>query len=96
LEENSSQFNRETKALNMTLKVDAEKKCFNFASQCTARLKSIFNLVGAASEEASLSAEDVLGALECIKKEVDVLNEVVTGHGDFCALVLLAVRSPLP
>jgi hypothetical protein len=50
-------------------------------------LKSIFNSVGAASEETSLSAEDIPGALECIEKEVDVLDEVITGHGDFCALV---------
>jgi DNA repair exonuclease SbcCD ATPase subunit len=100
LEENSSRFNHETEAFNMTLKVEAEKnmrlsealrtlkdKCFNIASQCTARLKSIFNSVVAASEEASLSAEDVPRALKCIKKEVDVLDEVITGHGDFCALV---------
>ena len=93
MEENSSQFNRKTEALNITLKVEAEKnlklnealrtfkeKCFNFASKCTARLKSIFNSNGAASEEASLSAEDVLRALECVKKEVDVLDEVITGH----------------
>jgi hypothetical protein len=84
----------------MTLKVEAEKnlklsealkslkdKCYNFASQCTARLKSIFNSFGVASEEASLSAEDVLGALECVKKEVDVLDEVIIGHDNFCALV---------
>jgi chromosome segregation ATPase len=100
LEENSSRFNREIEALNMTLKVESEKnlklnetlrtlkeKCFNFASQCTARLKSIFILVGVASEEASLSAEDVPGALECVEKEVDVLDKVITSHGDFCALV---------
>jgi hypothetical protein len=84
----------------MTLKVEAEKntklsealralkeRCFNFASQCTTRLKSIFNSVGAASKEASFSAEDIPGALECIEKEVDVLDEVITDHGDFCALV---------
>jgi hypothetical protein len=100
LEENSSRFNCETEALNTTIKVEAEKnlrlsealrtlkdKCFHFATQCTAQLKSIFNSVGAASEEASLSAEDVPGALECIEKEVDVLDEVITCHGDFCALV---------
>jgi hypothetical protein len=100
LEENSSRFNRETEALNMTIKVEAERnlklnealrtlkdKCFNFAIQCTAWLKSIFNSVGAASEEASLSAEDVPGALECVEKEVDVLDEVIISHGDFCALV---------
>jgi hypothetical protein len=84
----------------MTLKVEAEKnmklsealrtlkeRCFNFVSQWTARLKSIFNSVGAASEEASLSVEDAPGALECVVKEVDVLDEVITGHGDFCTLV---------
>jgi hypothetical protein len=100
LEENSSQFSRETEALNMTIKVEAEKnlklsetlkalknKCFSFAAQCTARLKSIFNSVGTVSEEANLFAEDIFGALECIEKEVDVLDEVITGHSDFCALV---------
>jgi hypothetical protein len=56
-------------------------------AQCTTRLKSIFNSVGAVSEEANLSAEDIPGALECIEKEVDVLDEVIIGHGDFCALV---------
>jgi hypothetical protein len=58
-----------------------------FASQCTARLRSIFNSVGAAFEETSLSAEDIPGALECIEKEVDVLDEVITGYGNSCALV---------
>jgi hypothetical protein len=84
----------------MKIKVEAEKnlelsealkalknKCFNFAAQCTAQLKRIFNSVRAASEEASLSAEDIPEALECIEKEVDVLDEFITGHCDFCALV---------
>jgi hypothetical protein len=100
LEENSSRFNRETEALNMTIKVDPERnlklsealrtlkdKCFNFAIQCTARLKSIFYSFEASSEEASLSAEDVPGALECVEKEVDVLDEVITCHSNLCALV---------
>ena len=84
----------------MTIRAEAKKnlklsealkalknKCFNFVVQCDDRLKSIFNSVGAVSKETSLSAEDIPGALECIEKEVDVLNEVITGHGDFCALV---------
>jgi hypothetical protein len=50
-------------------------------------LRGIFNSVGAASEETSLLAEDISGALKCIEKEVDVLDKVITGHGDFCALV---------
>jgi hypothetical protein len=56
-------------------------------TQCTTRLKSIFNSVGATSEEASLVAKDIPGALECVEKEVGILDEVITGHGDFCALV---------
>jgi hypothetical protein len=83
LEENSSRFSRETEALNMTIKVEAEKnlklsemlkalkiKCFSFATQCTAQLKSIFNSVGAVSKEDNLSAEDIPGALECIEKKL--------------------------
>jgi predicted nuclease with TOPRIM domain len=100
LDENSSRSSRETEALNMTIKVEAEKnlklsetlkalknKWFSFAAQCTARIKSIFNSIGVMFEEANLSTEDIAGALECIEKEVDVLDEVITGHDDFCALV---------
>jgi hypothetical protein len=100
LEEASSRFNRESKTLKMSLKVEDEKnsklsealralkeRCFNFAIQCTARLKNIFNSVRAASEEANFSAEDIPGAHECVEKEVDVLDKVITGHGDFFALV---------
>ena len=50
-------------------------------------IKSIFNSVRATFEEASLSTENIPGALKCVKKEVDVLDEVITGHNDFCALV---------
>jgi hypothetical protein len=52
-----------------------------------ARLKGIYNSVGAVSEKVNLSAEDIPRALGCIEKEVDALDEVITGHGDFCALV---------
>jgi hypothetical protein len=99
-EGNFNKFKQENEALKARLKIESEKntklsetlkalkeRSLEFASQCTARLRSIFNSVGAASEETSLSAEDILGALECIEKEVDFLDEVITGHGDFCALV---------
>jgi hypothetical protein len=49
--------------------------------------EGIFNSIGASSEELTLSAEDIPGALECVEKEVDVLDKVITGHDDFCALV---------
>jgi hypothetical protein len=50
-------------------------------------LKNIFNSAGAASKEANFSVEDIPRGLECVEKEVDVLDEVITSHGDFCALV---------
>ena len=100
MEENFNQFKQENEALKARLKVESEKntklsealkalkeRCLEFASQCTARLRSIFNSVEAASKETDLSAKDIPGALECIEKEVDVLDEVIIGHGDFCALV---------
>jgi hypothetical protein len=51
------------------------------------RLKGIFSLVGVSSEEIATSAEDIPKAFEHIENEVDALDEVITGHGDFCALL---------
>jgi hypothetical protein len=51
------------------------------------RLKQVFNSVGASSEKFSPSVEDLPGTFEHIDGEVDALDEVIDGHGDFCALV---------
>jgi hypothetical protein len=51
------------------------------------RLKGIFNSVGASSEEIAPSAEDIPKTFEHIENEVDALDKVITGHGDFCALL---------
>jgi hypothetical protein len=51
------------------------------------RLKGIFNSVGASSEEIAPLAEDIYKAFEHIENEVDALDDVITGHGDFCALL---------
>jgi hypothetical protein len=72
LERNSDRFNRESEALNATIKTEIEKnlklnetiktlwdKCFSFATQCIARLKSIFNYVEVVSEKIKLCAEDI-------------------------------------
>jgi peptidoglycan hydrolase CwlO-like protein len=77
LEENASRLSCESEAFNMTIKAEAEKnsklsrtlkalqdKCFSFATQCTARLKIIFNFVRDMSKEANLSAEDIPGAFD--------------------------------
>jgi hypothetical protein len=50
-------------------------------------LKGIFYSIGAASEEINPSAGDILGTFDHIENEVEALDEVITGHGDFCALV---------
>jgi hypothetical protein len=70
LEKNSDRFNRESKALNTRIETEIEKnvklseivknlwdKFFSFATQCIARLKGVFNSVGAVYEEVTLSAE---------------------------------------
>jgi hypothetical protein len=100
LEKNINRFGHESETLNMTIKAEAVKnvklsktlkalrdKCFSFATQCSAGLKSIFNSVGATCEEANHSAKDIPGALGWIEKEIDDLDKVIVGHGDFCALV---------
>jgi hypothetical protein len=51
------------------------------------RQKGIFNSVGASSEENAPSVEDIPKAFEHIENEVEVLDEVITGHEDFCALL---------
>jgi chromosome segregation ATPase len=83
LEKNSDRFDRESKALNARVEAEMEKnvklsetitnlwdRCFGFATQCIARLKRIFNSVGATSKEVTPSAEDIPGALEHIKKKL--------------------------
>jgi hypothetical protein len=56
-------------------------------TQCVDQLKGIFNSVGAASEKFTPSAEDIPGAFNHIENEVEALDEVISGHGDFYALV---------
>jgi hypothetical protein len=51
------------------------------------RLKEVFNSVGASSEKFKPSAENLPGIFDHIEDEVDALDEVIVGHGDFCALL---------
>jgi hypothetical protein len=59
----------------------------DFATRCVHRLKGIFNSVGASSEEIVPSAKDIPKAFEHIENEVNALDEVITGHGDLCAVL---------
>jgi hypothetical protein len=47
----------------------------------------IFNSAGATSDEITPFIEDIPGAFEHIENEVEALDEVITGHEDFCVLV---------
>jgi hypothetical protein len=100
LGESSRCFNQETKELEAKVKAETERnsklheafenlrnKCADFATRCANRLKGIFNSVGTASEEINPSVEDILGAFDHIENEVEALDEVITGHMDFCAMV---------
>jgi hypothetical protein len=50
-------------------------------------MKQVFNSVGASCEKFSPSAEDLPGVFEHIEGEIDDFDEIIAGHGDFCALV---------
>jgi hypothetical protein len=100
LDESSRRFNQETKELKTRVEAKTEKnmklgesvkdlqnKCVDFATRCADRLKGIFNSVGAASEKFTPSTEDIPGAFNHIENEVESLDEVISEHGNFCALV---------
>jgi hypothetical protein len=66
---------------------ELQDKCLEFSNRCVQRLRQIFNSVGASSEEFNPSVEDLPETFEHIEGEVDALDEVIAGHGDFCALL---------
>jgi hypothetical protein len=61
--------------------------CLNFGSRCVQRLKKVFNSVGASAEKFTHSAENISSTFEHIEGEVEALDEVIAGHGYFCALL---------
>jgi chromosome segregation ATPase len=96
----SESFEREKQKLNAKLEIEVEKvskleksltslqnKCLEFSNKCVQRLKKIFYSVGASSGKFTPSAEDLPGTFEHIEGEIDELDEVIAGHGDFCAWV---------
>jgi hypothetical protein len=96
----SENFEQEKLKLNAKLESEVQKsselkksltslqnRCLEFSNRCAQRLKQVFYFVGASSEKFTPSAEDLPGAFEHIEGEIDDLDEVIAGHGDFCALV---------
>jgi hypothetical protein len=80
-----AEANKNTK-LQKSLK-DLRDTCLEFGSRCVQRLKGVFSSVGASSEDIAPSAEDISDTFKHIENEVDALDEVLAGHGDFCALL---------
>jgi hypothetical protein len=66
---------------------DLQEKCLGFDTRCIQRLKQVFNSVGVSSEKFKPSVENLPGTFDHIEGEVDALDEVIAGHGDFCALL---------
>jgi hypothetical protein len=91
----SVSFKQEKQKLNAKFEAEIQKssdleksltglqnKCLEFSNRCIQRLKQVFYSVGASSEKFNPLAEDLPGAFEHIEGD-----EVIAGHGDFCALV---------
>jgi hypothetical protein len=96
----SEQFEQEKQDLNAKLEAEAQQnsdlrksltslqeKCLEFSNKCIQRLRKIFYSIGASSEKFTPSAEDLPKTFEHIEGEIDELDEVIAGHGDFCAWV---------
>jgi hypothetical protein len=64
-----------------------QDKCLNFGNSCVQRLKQVFKSVGASSEKFKPLAENLPSIFDHIEGEVDALDEVIAGQGDFCALL---------
>jgi hypothetical protein len=66
---------------------ELQDKCLNFGNRCVQQLKQVFNSVRASSEKFKPSAEELPDIFDHIEGKVDALDEVIVGHGDFCALL---------
>jgi hypothetical protein len=66
---------------------DLRNTCLEFGNRCVQRLKGVFSSVGASSEDIGPSSEGISNTFKHIENEVDALDEVIAGHGDFCALL---------
>ena len=100
LKEKSESFEQEKKELQAKYEAEAGKNtklqkslkdlrntCLEFGSRCVQHLKGVFSSVGASSEDIAPSSEDISNTFKHIENEVDALDEVIAGHGDFCALL---------
>jgi hypothetical protein len=76
----------ENTKLRQSLK-ELQNMCLSFGSRCVQQLKKVFNSVGASAEKFTPSVENISSTFEHIESKVEALDEVIAGHGDFCALL---------
>jgi hypothetical protein len=100
LQQKSESFEQERKNLQMKYEAEATENtklkqslkelpdiCLNFGSRCVQRLIKVFNSVGASAEKFTPLAENISSTFKHIEGEVEALDEVIAGHGDFCTLL---------
>jgi chromosome segregation ATPase len=99
LKQKSKNYEQEKKELQAKYEAEAENTklqkslkdirdtCLNFGSHYVQRLKEVISSVGANIEDTTPSAEDIPNTFEHNENEVDALDEVIDGHGEFCALL---------
>jgi predicted RNase H-like nuclease (RuvC/YqgF family) len=96
----SESFEQERKDLQTKYEAEADKNtklqqslkklrnmCLSFGNRYVQRLKKVFNLVGASTEKFTPLVENISSTFEHIEGEVEALDEVIAGHGDFYALL---------
>jgi hypothetical protein len=66
---------------------DLRNMCLDFGSRSIQRLKKVFNSVGASAEKFTPSVENISSTFRHVEGEIEALDEVIAGHGDFCALL---------
>jgi predicted RNase H-like nuclease (RuvC/YqgF family) len=66
---------------------ELQDKCVDFRNRCVQWLMQVFNSVRASSEKFDPSVEDLPRTFKHNEGEVDALDKVIAGHGDFCALL---------
>jgi hypothetical protein len=76
----------ENMKLQRSLK-ELQNMFLDFGSRCVQRLKKVLNSVGASAEKFIPLADNISSTFEHIEGEVEAHDEVIAGHGDFCALL---------
>jgi hypothetical protein len=96
----SEDFEQERKSFDARLGAEVEKNsklqeslkelrnaCLKFGNHCVQWLRQVFNSMGASSKKFESSVEDLPSTFEHIESEVEALDKVIAGHGDFYALL---------